>query len=227
MSKQFFPNPPVVQGRELGAYDADSLEAVRQAFKNADGCRLGQSWRKAPEPEFRPATVRVGWREDHFMVFAELEDEDIFTRATGHNQRMWELGDTLEMFLQCGDSSRYVEFHVTPANWRLQLGFPDTATLRRAQANNFFDDLLLADGVFQSRTWSEPGQKRWYVHARIPAAAVCGPGATLPGSPWRFSFSRYDSTRGRKEPVLSSSSPHPQPDFHSRAEWGTVNFVRQ
>jgi len=168
--------------------------------------------------------VRTGWRENSLRVLAELEDADIFTSATSHNQRMWELGDVLEIFLQPAGSPDYVELHVTPNNRRLQLRFPDTTTLRRAQARNFFDDLILSDGVFHSDTWTQPEKGRWYVHAEIPAALVCGNDGLPVEGEWRFSFSRYDYTRGRQEPVISSTSLHARPDFHRREEWGALFF---
>jgi len=209
----------------LPAFDVDNLDAVRAAFAQADGCVMRQAWLAQPEPDFLPATVRTGWRADSLLVFAELEDVDIFCRATAHNQRMWELGDVLEIFLSPENSAAYVEFHVTPNNFRLQLRFPDSATLRQAQAENRFEHLLLPDGVFQSRVWARPENKRWFVLAEIPAAEVCSVTGALVGQKWRFSFSRYDGFRGRPEPVLSSTSPHPQPDFHRREVWGILNFV--
>ena len=216
---------PQLECHELPAFSADKLDVVRAAFAQADGCVMRQAWLTEPEPDFSPATIRTGWRNDSFLVFAKLEDADIFTRATAHNQRMWELGDVLEIFLSPENSASYVEFHVTSNNMRLQLRFPDTATLRRAQAANQFDDLLLTDGVFHSHAWAEPENKRWFVLAEIPTVAVCGTNQPLAGMKWRFSFSRYDYIRGRQKPILSSTSPHARPDFHRREDWGTLIFV--
>lgn len=211
--------------RPLPAFAPDRLETVRAAFGPADGCVLGQAWLASPEPDFTPARVRVGWRADRLLVFAELDDADIYTRADAPNQQTWELGDVLEMFLSPADAPGYVEFHVTPNNLRLQLRLPDTPALRRAQAANAFADLILPDGVFCSRAWTEPDNRKWFVYAEIPALAVVGAVRPLVGSRWRFSFSRYDYVRGRSEPLISSSSPHAQPDFHRRQEWGTMVFV--
>ena len=217
--------PPRLKCCELPAFDTDNLAAVRAVFASADGCELRQAWRPKPEPDFAAAVVRTGWRGTSLLVFAELTDTDIFSRATGHNQRMWELGDVLEIFLSPENSASYVEFHVTPNNYRLQLRFPDTATLRQAQAENRFEQLLLPDGVFQSRTWVQPENKKWFILAEIPASAVGGAEASLPGTRWKFSFSRFDCTRGRPEPVCSSTSPHSNPDYHRREDWGTLFFV--
>jgi hypothetical protein len=217
--------PPQLPCRELPAFDAGNLAAVQAAFASAAGCELRQTWRPAPEPDFAAATVRTGWRGNALLVFAELTDADIFSRATGHNQRMWELGDVLEIFLSPENSASYVEFHVTPDNYRLQLRFPDTATLRRAQAENRFEHLLLPDGVFQSRTWLQPENKKWFILAEIPATVVGDAAAPQPGVRWKFSFSRFDGARGRTEPICSSTSPHPSPDYHRREDWGTLIFL--
>lgn len=217
--------PPRLECRELPGFDAGDLHAVLSAFASAQSCTLGQCWHAQTEADFRAAIVRAGWRENSLLILAELEDADIFTRATAHNQRMWELGDTLEIFLQLVDSPAYVEFHVTPNNLRLQLRFPDPAAQRRAQAANSLDELILPDGTFRSHTWTQPENSRWFVFAEIPARSVCGAPTPLPGCSWRFSFSRYDYRRDRPEPVISSSSPHAQPNFHRREEWGVLIFV--
>ena len=159
------------------------------------------------------------------LLFAELTDHDIFTKATALNQRMWELGDTFEIFLRPAGQAEYVEFHVTPNNQRLQLRIPNTEALRRAQAANVFDQFLLPGNVFHSVTWVQPGNQRWIVHAAIPPSAVCGQARLKAGSRWHFSFSRYDCTRGGGEPVLSSTSPHAAADFHRQQEWGLLNFT--
>lgn len=214
---------PCLNCAELTAFDAANLDAVRAAFAQADSCLLQQGWRKSPEEGFSPGVVRVGRRVNSLLVFVELEDADIFTRATKMNQRMWELGDTLEFFLAPEESPGYVEFHVTPNNHRLQLRFPSTEAVRLAQAADSFDKYLLAGRVFYSHTWVE--ERRWCVYAEIPAVPVCGANQLLAGTRWRFSCSRYDFVRGRPEPIISSTSLHAEPDFHRREEWGVLNFI--
>ena len=174
--------PPQLKCREVPAFNADKLDEIRAAFLRADDCGLRQAWLAAPEPDFTPATVRAGWRGNSLLAFVELEDADIITRATAHNQRMWELGDVLEIFLSPENSASYVEFHITPNNLRLQLHFSDTATLRQAQAENRFDHLLLPDGVFHSRAWVQAEDKKWFAFAEIPTAIVCGADTPLADS---------------------------------------------
>lgn len=215
--------PPQLHCRRLPPFDARRLDLSLAAFAQAQGCGMQQAWLPAVETGFTPAMARVGQRGNSVAVFAELEDADIFTRARALNQRMWELGDVLEIFLSPEHSASYVEFHVTPNNHRLQLRFPNTQALRYAQQANSFDAFLLTGPVFHSQTWVE-GEK-WFVYAEIPSMQVCVGDVPLAGARWRFSFSRYDFIRGRHEPIISSTSPHAQPDFHRREEWGVLHFV--
>ena len=215
---------PLIKCLPLAAFDKINLDEVRAAFAAATPCAMGQSWRAAVEPGFAPGQVRIGWREDALLVFAELTDQDIFSRATATNQRMWELGDTFEIFLRPDSQSEYVEFHVTPNNHRLQLRFASTEALRRARTANGFDEFLLLGNVFDSVTWLQPEKQKWFVYAAIPAGAVCGQARLNAGSCWHFSFSRYDYTRGDGEPVISSTSPHAVADFHRQQEWGEITF---
>jgi hypothetical protein len=201
------------------------LDGIRRAFDAATPIRLRQAWLPSPEEGFAPATVRVAWRDEALLVLAELEDADIHTEATRHNQPFWELGDTFEMFLRPEGQDAYAEFHVAPNNFRLQLKFPDADWLRRTPKAEAFVAALVGGEAFRSHTWVEPEAGRWWVMAKIPALSVCDrPVPPITGSTWRFSFSRYDYTRGRPLPVISSTSPHAEPAFHRQQEWGCLRF---
>lgn len=217
------------------AFAADDLHAVRAAFHDATAIPLTLAWLDQPEPDFLPATVRTGWQDQTLYVFATMADADIFTRATHHHQRFWELGDTFEILLQPSPDAPYVELHVTPNNLRLQLRFaapPEPGA-------DLFDQALIRDEVFHSRAWVHAPAREWNVLAAIPAALVrrspgstdrWSLGASAPGSladsHWRVSFCRYDYTRGRARPVISSSSLHTEPRFHRPHEWNELRFKR-
>jgi hypothetical protein len=206
------------------AFDLTDLEGARRAFERATPISLHQAWLAALDPAFAPATVRVGWRGDALLVFAELADADIFTAATDHNQAFWELGDTFEIFLRPVDQQAYVEFHVAPGNLHLHLRFPDAGFLARTPPADVFGQALRPPAAFDSHVWVNAGQQRWSVLAIVPAEAVFDRPRPLAGGEWLFSFSRYDYTRGRSEPVISSTSPHAAPSFHRQQEWGRLRF---
>lgn len=218
------PSGPVLACRPLPDFIFGDLAAVQMAFAGAPACELRQSWLAQPDKQFAPATVRVGWRGNSLLVFAELTDRDIFTRATAINQRMWELGDTLEFFLQSSGDPGYSEFHVTPNNLHLQLRFPDSTAVQDSRRNGM-EKYLMTGEVFHSQTWVQSELNRWLVFTEIPASALGLNLISLAGQRWYFSFSRYDASRDGSSPVISSTSPHTKPDFHSRSEWGALNFV--
>ncbi|MGA2244043.1 MAG: hypothetical protein ABSH48_03500 [Verrucomicrobiota bacterium] len=209
---------------KLAPFDTADLDAVSLAFQRAPGCPLRQAWRSEPEPDFVPATVWTGWRESNLLIFAKLTDATIVTFATRSNERLWELGDVLEIFLRPAAQPAYSEFQIAPNNRQLQLRYPDALDVARARKSNSIADVLVHDPGFKSRTWMRPETSCWYVLAEIPAASVSAAPAPLSGAQWHFSFCRYDYTRGSLQPVISSSSALSSPDFHRLAEWGTLQF---
>jgi hypothetical protein len=221
------PEPLMIECRELPDFNAGSLDDVRQAFLGTTPCFLRQAWLKKEEADFKSAVVKTGWRHASLLVFAELIDSDIFSRATRFKQRLWELGDTFEIFLRPVEQEAYVEFQVSPGNQRLPLRYPDAAALRSAWDNGTFESAVVHDKAFHSNTWVRSQEGRWFVFAEIPAESVRSKARPLSGDEWRFSFSRYDYTRGRKEPVISSTSPHTKANFHRQQEWGTISFRSQ
>jgi hypothetical protein len=175
---------------------------------------MKQAWLEAPEADFLAAEIRVGWTSTSRLVRADLPDRDIFTQATGSNQRMWELGDVFEIFLQAADRSDYVELHVTPPNFRLQLHFQSVGK----------PATQLDDGVFTSYVKIDATKQKWTVYAEIPARIVSGRDHIRPEESWYFSFSRYDASCDGRPPVLSSTSPHQALNFHRIHEWGNLIF---
>lgn len=209
---------------KLQSFVRDDLAAVSKAFQSAPQIALRQAWREKEEPDFAPGIIRVGWQNESLLVFAELSDADIFTRATGENEFLWEKGDAFEIFLRPEGQTAYFEFHVAPNNCRMQMRFADAQAVGRMSARGAFHEALVAGKFFCSMTWTQPEAKRWFVFADIPVASVCEKKQPLARTHWHFSFSRYDYTHDREKPVISSTSAHTQPKFHRQDEWGLMQF---
>lgn len=209
----------------LPPFDARDLDAARGAFETAGRIPMRQAWLAKEEPDFAPGAVRVGWSNDSLLLLAELADEDIFTRADGLNQRLWELGDAFEIFLRPVKQSAYAEFQIAPNNERLQLRYPDAEAVHRAREASDFGPYLISGEAFRSAAWVLPAEKKWFAFASIPAGSVCDEPGPLTGRQWRFSFSRYERARNRHEPVISSTSPHSKPEFHRQKDWGVMTFL--
>jgi hypothetical protein len=210
----------------LHPFSADDLTSVCRAFERAPICELQQAWLPTPDPCFAPGTVRVGWRENTLFVYAELPDADVFTGASALNQRLWELGDAFEIFLKTESQESYVELQVAPTNHRLQLRYADRTALEDARRSGDLSGALIPGEAFHSRTWVQEAPSRWNVLAEIPASLVTGPNARLDVR-WQSSFGRYDYTRGHARPVISSTSPHSEADFHRQHEWGWLEFEQR
>jgi hypothetical protein len=189
-------------------------DAISDSLALSAPVLMQQGWLDAPQADFLVAEIRVGWTPSRLVVLAQIPDRDIFTQATGPNQRTWELGDVFEIFLKPDDRSHYVELHVTPPNFRLQLqiespGKPATP---------------LDDGVFSSRVKIDTANQKWTVYAEVPSSLVSGQEQIEAGESWLFSFSRYDASRDGRPPILSSTSPHQAINFHRIHEWGKITF---
>ena len=203
---------PLLRCQILPSFDFKNRESILAAFAGISPIGMGQAWLATPEAEFLSAEVRFGRLGNSLIVSATMPDLDIFTKATDANQRTWELGDVFEMFLKPEGEDFYRELHITPANTRTQLAF----------AAEGAPGEFLPDGIFASHVWIESGH--WQVLAVIPAAVVTGREEISPGERWHFSFCRYDAFQDGREPILSSTSPHPVPKFHRPAEWGVMVF---
>ena len=219
---------PVVSCAEVPqiAIDSIPLADAQSAFAWAQPLVMRQAWRQELEPHFAPAVARTAWHGDELYVLADLTDVDITTSATSHGQRFWELGDTFEIFLRREGVSSYIECHVTPTNFRLQLRFPEGGPGALASGRDSFNAALVAGDGFRSRTWRRDDGKGWVVLAAIPASLAGAEDASLEGSIWRFSFGRYDHTRGAAAPVISSTSAHKELAFHRPSEWGLLRCRR-
>lgn len=212
--------------RPLPEFDTTDWNSIEAAFADASSCELKQAWRKNPEPDFAPARVAVGWRDDALWVYAELTDVDIFNDATHLNDATYAKGDIFEIFLRPENQNDYWEFHITPESQNLQLHWPDDKAVwvcedsQESLAPYFFNEQLI-----QSQTQIQRDKNSWRVLARVPANIVDS-AKIKSGAVWSFSFSRYDCTRGRELPDWSSSSPHPEPKFHRQQEWGKMYFEK-
>jgi hypothetical protein len=218
--------PALVNVRKLGSFPRENLAAVNQAFQSSPQCVLRQTWLDKEEPDFAPGIVRVGWRDESLLVFAELTDADISTRATRDNEYLWQLGDAFEIFLRPDGQTPYLEFHIAPNNCHMQMRFADAQALERLRQTGSFAEVLVGGQLFSSQVWVRPEARRWFIFAEIPAVSVCEKVQPLANTQWHFSFSRYDYTRGREQPVISSTSAHAQPNFHRQQEWGVMQFLK-
>lgn len=206
--------PPEMRAMGLPPFAPENWEQVERAFAHAPCCVLRQGW-KALDADFQAAFARIGVSKTSdgvrtLWILAELRDREVFNAATTRNQRTWELGDVFEIFLAPSGFSSYFEFHVTPGNQVLEREIP-------LDCSDSEELWALDEPVLKSWTQIARGRDVWHVLAAIPLEKLGAQGV----SRFKFSLSRYDATRGQA-PVLSSSSPHADPNFHRIEDWGDL-----
>lgn len=212
----------------LPPFELADWSSVRAAFARLPAWEFRQHWEPSVTPGFRRGLFQAGCWSDALVVFAELDDDDIFNPMTRFNEEAYRHGDAFEMFLRPEGQDAYYELHVTPDNHKLQLRFPSPAEFRQPAGGGRragIDEFKQTKPLFQSVTRVDHAAAKWSVVARIPFASVVETPEATRLRRWRFSASRYDYTRGATRPVLSSTSPHVRCDFHRIEEWGVLSLA--
>lgn len=177
-----------------------------------------QAWLAEPETDFMPANVRMGWTPEGFGIWAVLQDRDIFNPVTTFNQPAFLAGDVLEIFLRPQGAEAYDEFHISPHNQLFQYRIPSSTAFQQSRSGGIREDWLIPYPVLESETRIDGTKELWEVFVKIPMAGLGFPPLS-PGQIWNFSFCRYDYSRNRENPLLSSSSPYKKINFHEIESW--------
>ncbi len=200
-------------------------EVVAGHFSHAPSWALLQTWNNSPDANFARGQVHLAQHDESLWIFAALEDHFIGTRATSDGQMLWELGDCFEIFLGADVISPYLEIHLAPNGFSLELAWGEEGN---ARPNLKLEEVMTSGLLGARRVWSEAQNKRWFALAQIPFAGFLAQSQ----NEFLASFSRYDYSGSGEEfelqrPILSSTSPHSSgednwPSFHCRAEWRTL-----
>lgn len=207
--------------KKLPPFASSVWEEVESAFRNVDVLEFGQAWHGQAQSAFRRGEVRLGWQEDRLLYFAELHDEDIFSKATQRNEPLWRLGDVLELFAGIQDQATYVEYHAAPNGQILQLFWPDAEAVKNIKAPGQLTKFLVEDDRAKSQV--RILDRRWQVYGEFPRTSLRVESRELQGEIWEISFGRYDFYRDGSY-VLSNTSPLTIPAYHQRSNWRQFQF---
>lgn len=222
------PSLPEMTCTPLPKFELDDWPTIHRLFEPLPAWKLRQEWLTSPTPDYLAGSFKAGTWADALVVYAELQDRDIFNPVTVFNEIAFTKGDAFEMFFRPEGQLPYFEFHVTPHNQKLQLRIPSAewfAAPRHRSHEEFFQVTRVQKPLFDSRTLVCAEEHKWYVVAAIPFANVVENEDAVRAMRWRFSASRYDHTRTQPKPVLSSTSPHRLCNFHRQEEWGTLHLL--
>lgn len=211
---------------EWVGFNPAELHPIPEVFPQPSTLAFGQSWLESSARNFPGGTVQLGWQGNRLYYFAQLEDQEVYTTATEQNQRLWELGDVLEIFVGIYGQPGYLEYHTAPNGLTLQLYFADAEALAASSGPEGFKRCVREDPASSSLVFQRANG--WEVLGWISAESLgLPPGSDLAGQVLDISFGRYDYSRNEESPVLSSTSDLSKLSFHRRAEWRTVRLVSE
>lgn len=170
---------------------------------------LLQSWLPAPEPGFLPGMARFSWADGVLRLEAKFTGHANKSRATAHGQRLWELGDVAELFVQKVGEESYHEYQVSPNGFTLALHYLDlTGVAEVRSGSRTLEDFLSGEIPSVESTTTADG---WSVSLEVPLPSS-------PGERFRVSCCRYAYPK-ENSVIISSTSPHPVRDFHRPQDW--------
>ena len=102
-------------------------EVLKEAFAKMPVAVLRQDWQPRTNLAYRKGVARVAYRDGRLVVYAELDDEDVFNPATRFNDPVRNKGDFFEIIVQPVRQDVYYEVHVTPNHQRSQSRWPGAA----------------------------------------------------------------------------------------------------
>ena len=153
--------------------------------------------------------ARFLWAHGVLRLEAEFIGHAPTSRATAHGQRLWELGDVAELFVEKVGEESYREYQVSPNGFTLALHYPDlTGVAAVRSGSRTMADFLTGEIPSVESTTTPEG---WSVSLEIPLPAS-------PGELFRVSCCRYAYPKGGSA-IISSTSLHPVRDFHRPQDW--------
>lgn len=234
----------------IGSVAVDDWAALLALLDSAETQHLDQSWLPESKREFAGGWSKVGWCDDHLVCFANFIDHDIFNDEDRFNAPGYVIGDVYEIFVKRDGSPSYLEIHVSPRNQVLQLRWPRPIheifapkprrrfRLKRRLKRGFrrrnpeerqkensesLAPFLIENPRITTAARHLADEHAWQAVAFVPFSLI-GDQPAEPGSKYRYSASRYDYTRGKRGPIISSSSPHHEANFHLSDDWRTLRL---
>lgn len=189
----------------------------------SDFILLGQPWQEKLDAGFQQSRVQLDWKPDALHLRFELEDAHIVSTATAHNQRLFLIGDTAEVFLKIPGSNDYLELHVCPGGYQTAFRWPDGAieTIRESHGTPL-ENFQIDPESFASCVEIHPGG--WNVDFTIPPVLL-GCETWSVGQSLQLSVCRYDYAEFAGTPIISTIASHRVANFHEWRDWPVFLLV--
>jgi hypothetical protein len=190
-------------------------------YRDCQRLALGQFWQDPKALPAEGASAYIGAAAEGLCFYGRLQDSDIFSTATADNQKMWTLGDTLEVFVKPGtERTDYWEIHVTPNDFIMDIHIPDRERFTGGEVT--WQDVIAPNSHSKKRVAVLDGV--WAVELCIPWAAFDLKGIPAAGTTWLFAVCRYNYNGGLDNPEHSSTASFTEPGFHQYEEYTHLVF---
>jgi hypothetical protein len=196
-----------------------------QKYRECEPLPLVQWWQGGARAPVEGGVCYVGCDPRGLWFYAYLEDSSITTRARRDNEKMWELGDTVEFFVKPGEGREdYWEVHVTPNDLIMDILIPSRERYFAGEIP--WDDVVAAESGSAKRVWVSAAEDRWAVELCIPWAAVGYEAVPGAGTVWQVAVCRYNYSEGpgAGSLELSSTAHLTELNFHRYEEHTDLVF---
>jgi len=200
---------------------ADLVTDPPSKYANCRSLPLRRHWLGTEALPQEAGVARIGAASTGLSVHVRYEDSDIFSTATANQQRMWQLGDVVEVFVKPGlDRSDYWEVHVTPNDFLMDLHIPSRAGMQSGE--HTWEDIISPESgtVFQALVTDGS----WAAELTIPWSAFGVTGIPAPGTTWQVAVCRYNYNGGLENPELSSTASLTKRSFHLYEDYTDLVF---
>ena len=231
----------VISVPHIGSVAIDDWSALCALLEPAETLHLDQNWLSESHRSFAAGWSKVGWNDEHLVCFANFTDHDVFNDEDRFNAPAYVVGDVFEIFVKREGCPQYLEIHVSPRNQVLQLRWPRPIyeifaprprrrfrrerdpEKRKARQAEPLAPYLIDNPRIATAARHLADEHAWQAVAFIPFPLIDDQPVGS-GTRYRYSASRYDYTRGHHGPVISSSSPHVEANFHLASDWRALQL---
>ncbi len=218
------PNPSIAAQQLSGPLE--DFGARRPArYRACEPLPLGQFWEGEDRFPEEAGVAYAGATGRGLSFYVHLLDSDIFSRATGDEQKMPALGDVVEIFVKPGSGrTDYWEIHVTPNGFLLDIHIPDRARISKGGTITWEQVVPFVPPASGATRRVAVTDSSWSVEVTVPWSAFGRDAPPAPGSVWQFAVCRYNYSGGLEDPELSSTARITELSFHRHEEYTDLVF---
>lgn len=200
------------------------------AAVRVDGLLDDPVWREAPSYALhlpldrggeaaRPqagGSVQLAHGQGRLYVALNFTDRDVVNEAQEDQGRLYEQGDTAEVFLKPEGARWYWELYVTPHGKKSTFWFPSQGRLGLPSNFAYAMELEAAAHVRGTLNQWRDTDQGWTGEMAIPVRELERHGDAFPGKGWRILISRYNYSvqLEGKGAELTAAPRLPRTDFH-------------